>query len=57
MIKIKIYEHGQINEYHIPKRYEKMMGEVPLHELVAIIKKDAEEKERRALEKQAEKTK
>ena len=57
MIKIKIYEHGQVNEYHIPKRYEKMMGEVPLHELVAIIKKDAEEKEKRALEKQSEKTK
>jgi hypothetical protein len=41
-IKIVMYENGTQTVYHIPKRYGKLLEELPFHEVMRIIKEDRE---------------
>lgn len=50
---IKIYNHGQTETLHIPKKYEVLLEKYPLHKVVEIIKKEKlkEQKEKKDADK------
>jgi len=46
---ITIYNHGQKETLHIPKKYEPLIEKYPLHKVIDIMKKDKlkEQKEKK----------